>query len=287
MAFFMGSRILLVILVQPLDLACFYIVYSAGDLLLSEQRILFRGKGSADLLAGAEDIQIAGRTRGVFKRDTAYSMKPSWWASITFQAMRMVKSSPRPQEKMTSGMTRESAQVMTTARGDCPAVRARRFSGEMSPTKAPLFTYAAFPSLSVCKTISDVYTAASLSLTTCLYATPFYPACKGSGRTSRAKKGIKKHPEKASHQCPMQAELGIGDGRPWAPKCGRTCAIVGTRPRRGQGSGKAILPDIHFFLLVSLKCASAAGCTLPLTHPMMHGAYGRSAPSSAALPVIS
>ena len=27
-------------------------------------------------------------------------------------------------------------------------------------------------------------------------------------------KGIKKHPEKASHLCPMQAELGIGDGRP-------------------------------------------------------------------------
>ena len=24
----------------------------------------------------------------------------------------------------------------------------------------------------------------------------------------------KKHPEKASHLCPMQAELGIGDGRP-------------------------------------------------------------------------
>ena len=66
MAFFMGSRILLVILVQPLDLACFYIVYSAGDLLLSEQRILFRGKGSADLLAGAEDIQTAGRTRVFF-----------------------------------------------------------------------------------------------------------------------------------------------------------------------------------------------------------------------------
>ena len=49
---FIECRILLVILVQPLDLACFYIVYSAGDLLLSEQRILFRGKGSADLLAG-------------------------------------------------------------------------------------------------------------------------------------------------------------------------------------------------------------------------------------------
>ena len=97
----------------------------------------------------------------------------------------------------------------------------------------------------------------------------------------------KKHPEKASHLCPMQAELGIGDGRPWAPKCGRACAIVGTRPRRGQGSGKAMLPDIHFFLLVSLKWASAAGCTLPLTHPMTHGAYGRSAPSGAALPVIS
>ena len=27
-------------------------------------------------------------------------------------------------------------------------------------------------------------------------------------------KGIKKHPEKASLLCPMQAELGIGDGRP-------------------------------------------------------------------------
>lgn len=69
MAFFMGSRILLVILVQPLDLACFYIVYSAGDLLLSEQRILFRGKGSADLLAGAEDIPVAGRTRVFFLTD--------------------------------------------------------------------------------------------------------------------------------------------------------------------------------------------------------------------------
>ena len=33
-------------------------------------------------------------------------------------------------------------------------------------------------------------------------------------------KDIKKHPEKASRLCPMQAELGIGDGRPWAPKCG-------------------------------------------------------------------
>lgn len=69
MAFFIESRILLVILVQPLDLACFYIVYSAGDLLLSEQRILFRGKGSADLLAGAEDIQMAGRTRIFFLTD--------------------------------------------------------------------------------------------------------------------------------------------------------------------------------------------------------------------------
>ena len=66
MAFFIESRILLVILIQPLDLACFYIVYSAGDLLLSEQRILFRRKGSADLLAGAEDIQMAGRTRIFF-----------------------------------------------------------------------------------------------------------------------------------------------------------------------------------------------------------------------------
>lgn len=36
MAFFIESSILLVILDQPLDLACFYIVYSAGDLLLSE-----------------------------------------------------------------------------------------------------------------------------------------------------------------------------------------------------------------------------------------------------------
>ena len=33
-----------------------------------------------------------------------------------------------------------------------------------------------------------------------------------------------------------------------------------------------------FLLLVSLKWASAAGCMLPLTHPMTHGAYGRSAP---------
>ena len=112
--------------------------------------------------------------------------------------------------------------------GRLPAGQGETFLREMSPAKAPLFTYAAFPSLSVCKTISDVCTAASLSLTTCLYTTPFYPACKGSGRTSRAKKGIKKHPEKASHLYPMQAELGIGDGRPWAPKCGRTCAIVGT-----------------------------------------------------------
>lgn len=66
---FIESRILLVILVQPLDLACFYIVYSAGDLLLSEQRILFCGKGGADLLAGAEDIQMAGRTRIFFLTD--------------------------------------------------------------------------------------------------------------------------------------------------------------------------------------------------------------------------
>lgn len=66
---FIESRILLVILVQPLDLACFYIVYSAGDLLFSEQRILFRGKGSADLLAGAEDIQMAGRSRIFFLTD--------------------------------------------------------------------------------------------------------------------------------------------------------------------------------------------------------------------------
>lgn len=66
---FIESRILLVILIQPLDLACFYIVYSAGDLLLSEQRILFRGKGSADLLAGAEDIPVAGRKRVFFLTD--------------------------------------------------------------------------------------------------------------------------------------------------------------------------------------------------------------------------
>ena len=115
----------------------------------------------------------------------------------------------------------------------------------------------------------------------------FLSGMQRKGRSSCAKKGIKKHPEKASHLCPMQAELGIGDGRPWAPKCGRACAIVGTRPRRGQGSGKAMLPDIHFFLLVSLKWASATGCTLPLTHPMTHGAFCRSAPSGAALPVIS
>ena len=69
MVFFMGSRILLVILIQPLDLACFYIVYSAGDLLFSEQRILFRRKGSADLLASAEDIPVAGRTRVFFLTD--------------------------------------------------------------------------------------------------------------------------------------------------------------------------------------------------------------------------
>lgn len=60
---FIESRILLVILIQPLDLACFYIVYSAGDLLLSGAGILFRGKADADLLAGAEDIPMAGRTR--------------------------------------------------------------------------------------------------------------------------------------------------------------------------------------------------------------------------------
>lgn len=66
---FIESRILLVILIQPLDLACFYIVYSAGDLLLSEQRILFREKGGADLLAGAENIQLAGRTRVFFLTD--------------------------------------------------------------------------------------------------------------------------------------------------------------------------------------------------------------------------
>lgn len=69
MAFFIESSILLVILIQPLDLACFYIVYSAGDLLLSEQRSLFRGKGSADLLAGAEDIPMAGRSRVFFFTD--------------------------------------------------------------------------------------------------------------------------------------------------------------------------------------------------------------------------
>lgn len=62
---FIESRILLVILAQPLDLACFYIVYSAGDLLFSEQRILLRGKGRADLLAGVKDIQMTGRA-GVF-----------------------------------------------------------------------------------------------------------------------------------------------------------------------------------------------------------------------------
>lgn len=60
---FIESHILLVILIQPLDLACFYIVYSAGDLLL------FRGKGSTDLLAGAEDIPVAGRTRIFFLTD--------------------------------------------------------------------------------------------------------------------------------------------------------------------------------------------------------------------------
>ncbi len=97
----------------------------------------------------------------------------------------------------------------------------------------------------------------------------------------------KKHPEKASHLCPMQAELGIGDGRPWAPKCGRACAIVGTRPRRGQGSGKAMLPDIHFFLLVSLKWASAAGCTLPLTHPTPTAPTAPIEPTEPASPLSS
>ena len=44
------------------------------------------------------------------------------------------------------------------------------------------------------------------------------------------------------------------------------------------GKWKSHASGYSFFLLVSLKWASAAGCTLPLTHPMMHGAYGRSAP---------
>lgn len=60
---FIENRILLVILIQPLDLACFYIVYSAGDLLLSEQRIFLGGKGSADLSGSAKNIQMAGRQR--------------------------------------------------------------------------------------------------------------------------------------------------------------------------------------------------------------------------------
>ena len=44
------------------------------------------------------------------------------------------------------------------------------------------------------------------------------------------------------------------------------------------GKWKSHASGYSFFLLVSLKWASAAGCTLPLTHPMTHGAYGRSAP---------
>ena len=42
----------------------------------------------------------------------------------------------------------------------------------------------------------------------------FLSGMQRKGRSSCAKKGIKKHPEKASHLYPMQAELGIGDGRP-------------------------------------------------------------------------
>ena len=53
------------------------------------------------------------------------------------------------------------------------------------------------------------------------------------------------------------------------------------------GKWKSHASGYSFFLLVSLKWALAAGCTLPLTHPMTQGAYGRSAPSGAALPVIS
>ena len=73
---------------------------------------------------------------------------------------------------------------------------------------------------------------------------------------------------------------------------------MGTKVREGlcyrrnpasqrTGKWKSHASGYSFFLLVSLKWASAAGCTLPLTHPMTHGAYGRSAPSGAALPVIS
>ena len=44
------------------------------------------------------------------------------------------------------------------------------------------------------------------------------------------------------------------------------------------GKWKSHASGYSFFLLVSLKWASAAGCTLPLPHPMTQGAYGRSAP---------
>ena len=154
-------------------------------------------------------------------------------------------------------MTRESAQVMTTARGDCPPVRARRFSGEMSPAKAPLFTYAAFPSLSVCKTISDVCTAASLSLTTCLYTTPFYPACKGSSRYSRAKKGIKNirkrlptytrcrrssesvtvvHGHRSAGGPVLSSEPGLAEDREVGKPCFRIFIFLTCQPKMGIGS---------------------------------------------------
>ena len=55
------------------------------------------------------------RIRGTFRCSAAYSAEPSSKGPMTLPALRMTNRLPSPTEKMCSGGTRESPQVMTAA----------------------------------------------------------------------------------------------------------------------------------------------------------------------------
>ena len=86
---------------------------------------------------------------------TAYSRLPRVHPSTTLPAERITNRSPIPAEKTASGITRESEQETTAAKGRCPSSAARTLAAcDTSPEKAPLLTYLLLPSFSVSMTRS-------------------------------------------------------------------------------------------------------------------------------------
>src|SRR5262249_55770049 len=86
---------------------------------------------------------------GTLRYMTAYSAEPSipWESSTTLPATRSTNSSPSPRLNTSSGATRESAQVRTTARGLCPLASSRRRAGPVSCLTTLSPTKRALPSL--------------------------------------------------------------------------------------------------------------------------------------------